>query len=131
MYYLHFYLIARSLICSCDKNINICLICAKLITNGDLQSEHIKEHFSRTVPRILKAKNLTKDAFNAEFEISIKNDYVVSPEKITLSVGRVSDKKVLQQEESFRIGKSAGSSWYPNRSEMLNELLSYEELRAL
>lgn len=95
------------------------------------QSEYIKEHFSRIVPRILKAKKLTSDALNAEFEISIKSDYVVSPEKITLSVRRISDKKIIQHEESLRIGVSAGSSWYPNRIEMLNGLLSCKELRAL
>jgi putative cell wall-binding protein len=95
------------------------------------QSEHIKNHFSRIVPRILKAKKLTRDALNAEFEISIKSDYVISPEKITLSIRRVSDKKILQYEESLRVGQSAGSSWYPNRIEMLKELLSCEELRAI
>ena len=94
------------------------------------QSEYIKNHFSKVVPRILKDKKLTKDALNAEFDISIKSDYIISPEKITLSIRRVSDKKLLQFEESLRVGQSAGSSWYPNRIEMLREMLSCRELRA-
>ena len=102
------------------------------------RSEFIKDHYSKNIPRILKDKKFTVDNLNPEFEIRYDvscwgggcSRPIGDPDILSFKVKRISDGEILQFEESTRV--SPGSrAWYPNRIEMMKELISCKKLRKL